>query len=156
VRSRQPVIPHTHRSLVAGRVHGDRGLRDLSPCRRVVVDRHVPRPSNIDRAAGLDAIELAGVVCGAANETLADGVADDFDAVGVADENRVDIRVVDVVALDRHVAVLNIVLKALCAFGKGHADIDGAERAAAGGQRVGAGDAVGETIVSEHEVLGKA
>src|SRR5258708_21548477 len=61
-RSRQPVILNPHRTLVAGRVHADRGLRHLSPRRHVFPDLHIPRLSDEDRAVMLDTIELARVV----------------------------------------------------------------------------------------------
>src|SRR6516225_9700169 len=101
-------------------------------------------------------ITLAGVKCAAANEGLTDHVAGYPDAVGVTDEDRVDVRIVDPVALDRDVSILEIVLKAIGAVGNRHADIDGAQCVAIAGQGVGTGDAVGEMVVPNGEVVGKS
>src|SRR6516165_6417607 len=104
----------------------------------------------------MHAITLAGVKCAAANEGLADHVAGYPDAVGVADEDRVDVRIVDPVALDRDGSIPEIVLKAIGAVGNRHADIDGAQYVAIAGQRVGAGDAVGEMVVPDGKVVCKS
>ena len=51
----------------------------------------------------------AGVKGAAANEGLADHVAGDPDAVSVADEDRVDVRIIDPVALDPDITILETV-----------------------------------------------
>src|SRR5258708_1633059 len=103
----------------------------------------------------MHAVAPAGVKGAAANEGLADHVAGDPDAVGIADEDRVDVRIVDPVALDRDVSILETVWKAIDAGGERDADGDRAQRVAAPGHLVGAGDAVGEMVVPEREGLGE-
>jgi hypothetical protein len=97
----------------------------------------------------------AGVKGAAANEGLADHVASDPDAVSVADEDRVDVRIVDPVALDRDIAILETVWKAVDSFGERDPDGDGAQGVAAPGHLVGAGDALGEMVVPEREIVGE-
>src|SRR5262252_3888209 len=94
----------------------------------------------------------AGIKGAAANEGLADHVAGDPDAVGVADEDRVDVRIVDPVAFDGDVSVLETVWKAIDAGGKSDADGDRAQRVAAPGHLGGGGHAVSEMVVPEREV----
>ncbi len=154
--SDQRVVVQVDGALFAGSIHRDDRLCYPAPRRRVGADHGILRPTDENSAVRGDAIELARAKGVAAYERLADGVAGDPHAVGVADENRVDVGIVDLVALDRHVAILEIVLKALGAVRGGHANIDGAESAAAVGQLVGAGDAVGEAVVSEDGVLCKS
>ena len=91
----------------------------------------------------------------AANEGLTDHVAGDPDAVSVTDEDRVDVRIVDPVALDREIAILETVRKAVDSFGERDSDGDGAQGIAAPGHLVGAGDAVGEMVVPKRKIVGK-
>src|SRR5271154_5495102 len=99
-----------HAVLVAGAVDGDCDPGHTPMRDNVVRDRDVSGPTDIDGAVGLDAIELAGVER-TAKEGLADCVTDDLDAVGIGDENSVNVGIVDVIAFDGDVAVLEIVWK---------------------------------------------
>src|SRR5579871_1603097 len=103
----------------------------------------------------MDAEAPAGVEGAAANECLADRIVDDVHAVGVGDEDRVDIRIVNPVALDRDTAILETVWKAVDVRRESDADGDGAQRVAAPGHLVGAGDAVGEMVVPDDEIGGE-
>src|SRR5262249_42280442 len=71
----------------AGRVQGDGGLGYPAARRRVAVDLRVPGAADEDGAVWMHAEAPAGIKGAAANEGLADHVAGDPDAVGVADED---------------------------------------------------------------------
>src|SRR5882724_12272757 len=105
---------------VAGSIYGDGRLRYPSPRCHVVADLHVLRPAYENRAVRSYAIDLAGAKRAAANEGWTDCVVHDTDPIGVADENRIGERIVDLVALDGDVSILEVVLKPLGAFRGGH------------------------------------
>src|SRR5258708_34608985 len=107
--SRQLVVFDMDRTHVAGPVHRDGGLRHRAARHRVAADLAVPGPADEDGAFRPHAVAPAAVKGPAANEGLADHVAGDPDAVGIADEDRVDVRIVDPVALDRDVSILETV-----------------------------------------------
>src|SRR5271154_2534791 len=143
------------RILHAGSIHGHGHLYNPAARNAVVGDLGVFRAADENAAVRGLSVKFAGVKT-TANESLADDIVDDLNAIGVADENPVDEGILDPVALDGDVAVLKIVLKTLRALGRHHADIDRAERGAAACQLVGAGDAVVEMIVPERQIVGKS
>jgi hypothetical protein len=142
-------------TLHAGSIHGHSGFRNSTARDFVVADLGVPCLADEDGAVRGCAVELAGAERAATNERLADDVVDDPDTIGIADEDRIDERIVDAVSLDGDVAVLEVILKALGALRRRHADIDGAQRAAAIRQFVGARYDLGETVVPERKVFDK-
>ncbi|HET6235967.1 MAG TPA: hypothetical protein VFE41_13560 [Acetobacteraceae bacterium] len=104
-------------TLHAGSIHGHSGFRNSTARDFVVADVGVPCSVHEDGAARGCAVELADAERAAANDRLADYVVDDPDTIGVADEDRVDERIIDAVSVDGDVAVLEVVLKPLTPCG---------------------------------------
>ena len=93
--------------LVAARIDRDGNRRDVPASDDVFADLDIPGAADEDRAVGLDMEELAGPKQIAAHKCLADRIAGDPGAVGIADEDRVDVGIVDVIALDDDAPVLD-------------------------------------------------
>jgi hypothetical protein len=122
---------------------------------RVAADLGVPWPADEGCTVWVHAEAPAGAEGAAANEGLADHVAGDPDAVSVAEEDRLDVRIVDPVALDRNIAIPETVWKAVNSFGERDPDGDGAQGVAAPSHLVGTDDAVREMVVPEREAVGQ-
>jgi hypothetical protein len=86
-------------TLHAGSIHGHSGFRNSTARDFVVADLGVRCPADEDGAVRGCTVKLAGAKRAATNERLANGVVDDPDTIGVADEDRTDERIIDAVSL---------------------------------------------------------
>lgn len=129
---------------------GDRALGDS-----VISDLSIAGHADQDAAVRRDTIELTRGEGVAADERLADRISGDLHAVGVGDDDGVDVGVVDPVAFDRDVPVLKVLLKSFCVRRRRHADINRSQRVAGREQVVRPHIAVIQAIVPDREVFRK-
>src|SRR5882757_2785911 len=101
-------------------VHSHGRLRNSTPRDCVVADLGVLRPADENGAVRGCAVEFASPERASANESLPDDVVDDLDAIGVTDEDRVVVRIIDLIPLYRNIPILEVVLKSLRALGQRH------------------------------------